>query len=254
MVWLKLTSKALYLMDSDEYLEKIDLTLQQANPQQYKMDVPLDWLRDPTAPGKIIVALKTSTEPQKAPPPPPPVNTRHYIRITKQGMRFSNGLEALNVTLMEGSTVIDRVSAVAGIPGKQAFRLPAASKAGSREPLPEGFWDLGEPEPHPRTHNRGTITKIVEWAGGARDFSKDWPSPTDGLGPVWVSMYCRSWTERGDIGFHVDNNSASSPGTIGCVGIVNDSGLKSLKKFASWFDNSKLAPQVAIVDWELGFV
>jgi L,D-peptidoglycan transpeptidase YkuD (ErfK/YbiS/YcfS/YnhG family) len=57
-------------------------------------------------------------------------------------------------------------------------------------------------------------------------------------------------TERGSIGFHLDNNSYIYPGTVGCVGITNKS---DLRKFVSWFDNYD-APKVAIVDWGLGTV
>lgn len=255
MVWLKLTSKALYLMDEDEYLEKMDLVLQRATPEQYKTDLPLDWLRGSDAAGQIIIALESSTEPEKKAVLPPPPNTRRFISITKTGSRDANGLEALNVSLMQGNTQIDRVFAISGQPGRQAFRLPAASRAGSMEPLPEGFWDLGMPKPNPQTRSRSSISKLVEWASGVTgNTSANWPDRNDGLGPVWVEMTCRSWTARSDIGFHVDNNSAPFPGTVGCIGITRDAGLKSLKKFASWFDDSKLAPHVAVVDWGLGTV
>ncbi len=156
---------------------------------------------------------------------------------------------------MDGTTVLDRVNAVSGISARQAFRLPAKSPAGSGEPLPEGYWNLGEPEPKPRGLRTGNPTKLVEFASGVTgDLSEDWPAPGDGLGPVWVSMYCQRWTARSAIGFHVDNNSSKFPGTDGCVGIVNDSGMKSLKKFVSWFNKPELAPHMAIVDWGLGSV
>ena len=90
--------------------------------------------------------------------------------------------------------------------------------------------------------------------GKPNDFSKNRPHDADGLEPVWVSMYCRSWTARHFIGLHVDNNSSFSPGTDGCVGIINDPGLKSPKKFVSWFDDPTLAPHLAIVDWGLGSI
>jgi lysozyme len=256
MAWLKLTTKALYLMEGDEYLENVELSLIRTNPEQYKMDLPLEWLQEANAPGKMIISLdKSSVEPTKKTIKSPPIPTRRQIKITKTGRRRPDGLEVLNVTLMNGNTQIDQIEAVAGAPGRQSFRLPSASQAGSSEPLPEGYWDLGEPEPNPMNHSRSSISKLVEFASGVtNDYSKDWPISGDGLGPVWVSMYCRSRTARSVIGFHIDNNSLNSPGTDGCIGIINDSGLKSLKKFASWFDDKKDAPHVAIVDWELGSI
>ena len=251
MSYIKLTQKALHLMDGEEYLEKIDLNLQRATPPQYKLDLPVEWLRGSNGPGQMIIALKSTDDIKKKPSSPPSL-TRRHIRIVKTGTRRTDGLYTLEVRLMDGSKISDRVNAVSGVPGAQAFRLPANSPAGSGEPLPEGYWDLGEPEPMSRKRV-GIPNPLVEFASGVvGDISKDWPADGDGLGPVWVSMYCHSWTARRFIGFHVDNNSSFAPGTDGCIGIINDSGLKSLKKFGSWFSNSSLAPHLAIVDWELG--
>jgi lysozyme len=257
MSWVKLTSKALYLMDSgsNEYLEKVDLILTRAIPEQYKIDLPLEWLKSSDAPGQVIVALESKEEPKQKATPPLPTPTRHHIRVTKSGMRRSDGLEALSVDLMMGNKKIDSVAAVSGQPDAQAFRLPSESRSGSAEPLPEGVWDLGMPKPDPITKKRPSLDILVEFASGTSgDFSKDWPAPFDGLGPIYIEMTCRKKTSRSDIGFHLDNNSNTSPGTVGCIGIVYDSGLKSLKKFISWFDDSKIAPHYAIVDWGLGSV
>ncbi len=257
MSWVKLTSKALYLMDSqsNEYLEKVDLILTRANPEQYKIDLPLEWLESEDAPGQVIVALDANEEPKQKATPPLPTPTRHHIKVTKSGMRTSSGLEALNVDLMMGSTKIDSVVAVSGQPDAQAFRLPSASVSGSDEPLPEGIWDLGKPKPDPVTKKRSKLDILAEFASRrSGDFSEDWPATFDGLGPVYIEMTCRKWTSRTDIGFHLDNNSDTSPGTVGCIGIVYDTNLKSLKKFTSWFENPKIAPHYAIVDWGLGSV
>jgi len=255
MAWLKLTSKALYLMDSGEYLQKSDLTLKQANPEQYTMELPLEWFKGASSPGKMIVSLKSLVEPSKKVLPPPPKPTRPQIRITKTGMNQTNGLADLEVALMRGSTKVDFVSAVSGASDRQAFRLPSASKVGSKEPLPEGIWDLGMPEPDEMTKTRPSISQLVEFASGTpKDLSRDWPDDSDGLGPIWIQMTCRTSIERSAIGFHVDNNSSFAPGTVGCVGIKNDSNLTSLKKFISWFAKPTEAPHVAIVDWGLGSV
>lgn len=255
MVWLKLTSKAFYLMDGKEYLDKAGLTLSRATPEQYKLDLPLAWLQGEDAPGELIVSLKSTVEPDKKVLPPLPAPNRRQIRITKTGSNQLNGLAVLEVALMLGTVKVDSVFAVSGAQNKQAFRLASESKAGSREPLPEGIWDLGMPKPDKITKSRPGISKLVEFASGIPgDFGADWPQDGDGLGPVWVEMTCRSQTERSAIGFHIDNNSTSAPGTVGCVGIINDSNLKSLKKFVKWFDDPNFAPHVVIVDWGLGSV
>lgn len=249
MSWLKLTSKSLYLVDGNEYLEKMDLELRRAAPPQYTLDVPVAWLDGSDSPGKMIVSLKSDDSLKKH--PPSTTIDRRFLKIVSTGTKLSNGLFLLEVRLMDGTKVLDKVNAVSGAPGRQAFRLPAISKAGSAEPLPEGYWDLGEPAP--KAGKRGKISKLVEFASGVSgDLSQDWPIQGDGLGPVWVCMYCRSWTARSAIGFHLDNNAASAPGTDGCIGIVQDKNLKSLKSFVSWFNDPKLAPHLAIVDWGLG--
>ena len=127
--------------------------------------------------------------------------------------------------------------AVSGQRGKQNFRTPAMSRAGSMEPLPEGYWKLG----------------LVEWASGIKgDYSKNWPDQNDGLGPIWVNMTCTSPTERSAIGFHLDHNAkGGAPGTVGCVGIPV---MADLKKFVSWFEDPRFAPKMAVVNWGLGTV
>jgi Bacterial pre-peptidase C-terminal domain len=157
------------------------------------------------------------------------------IKVTKTNRTNSNGLAELQVSLLRNGKLIDSIAAVSGQPSKQSFRTAEISKAGSAEPLPEGYWTLGS----------------VEWASGIRgDESKSWADSNDGVGPAWVGMQPTYQTERGDIGFHLDNNSYIYPGTVGCVGILNKS---DLRKFVSWFDSYD-APKVAIVDWGLGTV
>ncbi len=236
MTWLKLTSKALYLMDAGEYLEKVDL-IPTDKPNQFKMNLPLEQLRGTSTPGKVVVSLKSPTEPTKKVVPTPPKPTRNEIRITKTGKQDANGLVILKVALINTSgTEIESISAVSGAAGCQVFRLPSASISGSCEPLPQGRWKLGP----------------VEFASGIKNnLSEDWPEKGDGVGPVWVSMTCQSMTDRSAIGFHIDNNSHSAPGTVGCVGIPNEPALASLKKFVKWFEIPATAPHFAVVDWGL---
>lgn len=253
----KLTSKAFYKMkNGSTYTNKVDLTKTRSSPVQFRFTLSPDLFGQVKGDfAEIAIDLNSQVEPTAAVPAQreAEVNGSRFIRIRRSGRTNQRGLAEIEVALIESDTVIDSVFAVAGAPDRQAFRPPSQSKRGSQEPLPEGVWDLGMPAPQPRGAKRNKIDPLVEFAAGRPgDFTKDWPSESDGLGPVWVQMTCRVPTERTAIGFHVDNNSSVAPGTDGCVGIVNDSGLKSLKRFVSWFDSNELAPKVAIVDWGLG--
>jgi Bacterial pre-peptidase C-terminal domain len=157
----------------------------------------------------------------------------YYLKLTRTYSKESNGLEDLNLALMQGNQVVDKVIAVSGQPGKQYFRKAGDSISGSMEPLPEGKWSLGS----------------VEWAsGGKGSYSGTWG---EGLGPVWVSVNPEMYTQRSEIGIHWDYNASYSPGTSGCIGITNKS---DLQKVVSWFDNSLTTPKETIVDWGLGTV
>ena len=251
MTWLKLTAKALYLMENDKYLEKQDLIQSRVAPEQYKLDFPRNWIVGVDQPNNLIVALMADKEPKPNLKPPTP--SRFTISVTSTKKFNPSGLVILKVALMKGTTIVDEVRAVSGQPNRQAFRLPAASKAGSQEPLPEGIWDLGLPKPNSITKERNSVDKLVEFASGQdNDFSKDWPDNSDGLGPIYIEMSCRQNTERKNIGFHLDNNASESPGTVGCIGIVKDSGLASLRRFVGWFKDKEKAPHIANVDWGLG--
>ena len=127
MTWLKLTSEALYLMDGGEYLEKVDL-VPTGKANQFKMNLPLEQLRGTDTPGKVVVSLKSPTEPTKKVVPPPSRPPRNEIRITKTGKQDANGLVILKVALMNTSgNEIESISAVSGAPGCQFFRLPSVN-------------------------------------------------------------------------------------------------------------------------------
>jgi hypothetical protein len=187
---------------------------------------------------KILALLKRLYE--ISDPIVPFPEERPVIYITQTNARYGE-LYLLDVYLVEKGAIIDKVQATSGQPCCQHFRIGVNSKAGSREPLPEGYWKLGS----------------LEWASGEWDnYTISWPSTFQGLGPIWIEMdYV--WpddTERRGIGFHLDNNQDIYPGTAGCVGIIKDPNLASLRTFVSWFENPQKAPKTTIVDWGLGTV
>lgn len=71
MTWLKLTSKSLYLMDGNQYLNKVDLQTR-PNPNERSLELPISWFKTPEPPTGIVVALKSSAEPSPELEPSPP--------------------------------------------------------------------------------------------------------------------------------------------------------------------------------------
>lgn len=72
MTWLKLTTKALYLMESnsDKYLEVAELKVHNSAAQEFKLSLPLEWFQGADAPAKMAIELDPSSpEPKKAPGP-----------------------------------------------------------------------------------------------------------------------------------------------------------------------------------------
>jgi Bacterial pre-peptidase C-terminal domain len=210
------------VIDTDEVLSSNKTVRRFLNSGTYFLQVASD------NPSSLSYSLKTNvTEISSA---------GTAIRVTNTKRANANGLSELQVSLVRNGRLIDSIAGVSGQPTKQSFRTAEISKSGSAEPLPEGYWQLGN----------------VEWASGIKgDESKSWADPPyDGVGPAWVGMSPLYQTERSAIGFHLDNNAYLYPGTVGCIGLLSKS---DLRKFVGWFDNSD-APKVAIVDWGLGTV
>jgi GH24 family phage-related lysozyme (muramidase) len=155
--------------------------------------------------------------------------TRPYLRLTRAGRRDGRGLEVLTLALVRPG-VTSTLSVTSGAPGAQAFRTGAASRSGSLEPLPEGRYGLGP----------------VEWANGVGNYSASWGP---GLGAVWVAINYQTpgTTARSALGFHLDSNIKTAPGSAGCVVFPS---TDDLRKFVGWMNESK--PQHLFVDWGLG--
>lgn len=154
---------------------------------------------------------------------------RPYLRLTRAGRRDGRGLEVLTLALVRPG-VTSTLSVTSGAPGAQQFRTGAASRAGSLEPLPEGRYGLGP----------------VYWAGGAGNYSASWGP---GLGAVWVALTYQTpgSTARSALGFHLDSNIKTAPGSAGCV-VFNST--DDLRRFVAWMDEAK--PQHLFTDWGLG--
>lgn len=163
---------------------------------------------------------------------PLPSDSRPFLRLVDTGAT-DGGLRILSLQLKTNASIAPAtINVVSGQPGKQALRQAGDSRAGSLEPIPEGYYDVG----------------ALEWAGAIGDYKQSFGT---GLGPVWASITPKMKTERSALGFHLDENAATSPGTAGCVAFRN---LEDLKKFVSWFANPATAPKSLTVNWKLGSV
>lgn len=69
MSWLKMTSKSLFLMKggTNQFLEKIDLTVHGSpGDQEFKLDVPIQWLKGSDVPRAIVIDVGSTEEPDNA--------------------------------------------------------------------------------------------------------------------------------------------------------------------------------------------
>ncbi|MGL5061340.1 MAG: phage tail tape measure protein [Microcoleus sp.] len=150
-----------------------------------------------------------------------------FIRVVKSGQRDENGNELLTTELVANGRVIDRIEAgaVSGRPNAQNFRLPAQSRTGSREPLPEGTYRVGSPE-----------------------FSQN-SFGNQALGGLWVGIEPNQSTERSALGIHVDGDRNAQPGTDGCLGYIR---IDDGRRVTDFIDEYK--PTELIVDYGLGSV
>lgn len=71
MTWLKLTSKALYFMEGDKYIDRVVLKPHNPALEEFKLQVPLQWFQGINAPNRMAIELSPShPEPQPLPSPP----------------------------------------------------------------------------------------------------------------------------------------------------------------------------------------
>lgn len=159
-------------------------------------------------------------------------NMNKILYLTNTGERDNYGLYKLKLSIVKDGLEHDSILVCSGSPRKQTFRkaLNDNSVSGSLEPIPEGKYNVGN----------------IEWAGTNGDWNASWGA---GLGPVWISIIPTVHMNRGDFGFHMDDNILSSPGSAGCVVFRT---VAEMKKFLTWFEGT--APSQLIVNWNLGSV
>jgi lysozyme len=153
-----------------------------------------------------------------------------YLKLTKAGSRDQYGLEILTLAYYRDGQMVGSLNACSGQSRRQIFRKGVDSPAGSMEPLPEGKWSISD----------------IHWKDGSDNYSGAvW---SNGLGPAKIELTFEGpqTTARGEIEIHIDWNRKTSPGTAGCLGILNVADYKTL---VAWLRDTD--PNTLFVDWGL---
>lgn len=108
----------------------------------------------------------------------------------------------------------------------QDFRIAGNNIPGSMEPLPQGDYTVFD----------------MQWA----EFNSWSQSLGAGIGPVFVPIVCSAEKRRGEFGIHMDYNRAISPGTAGCIGMLDKRDMQKLVDLLRVYD-----PKLLKVDWGL---
>lgn len=148
------------------------------------------------------------------------------LLITNSKKLNPQGLYDLNLDAFQGENYLGRLTVTSGAPGRQKFRTVPTEKAMKLEPCPEGEFDLGP----------------LDWAGKPGDYKALFREIKS---PIWVTIY-----RARAIGFHLDGNRNTAPGSAGCF-VFKD--LADLKAFVNcWLGFCGFFK--CYVDWNLGYV
>lgn len=165
----------------------------------------------------------------QSPQPPAPNQRLSWVAPQTASLRLSltnqftaTGERLLQLELIVDGTVIDRVQAVSGKPTVQRFRLGPDSRAGSREPLPQGTYRVG----------------AVDRNGGL----------PYAMGDTFIPLTPLFATARSGIGIHRDSDRhlPGGSGTIGCLGVLTQAGIDRVADFVKSYPVTTLT-----VDYEL---
>jgi len=185
-------------------------------------------------------AIENSLKRARSPVPSPIPNGNNYCRLTRTSDVDNAGLVLLKLDFVTQNGVGDSITVYSGAPGNQVFLLYTdfRSVPQSLQPIPQNRYTIGD----------------IEFAGSTDNYTINWTDPSgdigpkSALGPVWVGLTAQRPDDRGDFGFHLDNNRTTnnSPGSAGCVCVETKSALKKLVKLLRDFN-----PRLLVVDWGL---
>ncbi|MGI0485611.1 hypothetical protein ACN4EK_09265 [Pantanalinema rosaneae CENA516] len=149
------------------------------------------------------------------------VATKHpVLRVTLSSDLTETGERLLNLDLVVNGQVKQRLQAVSGKADVQHFRLGQASRANSREPLPQGMYTIGQ----------------VDRAGGL----------PQAMGDTFIPLAPQFATGRSGLGIHLDADRPIGPGTIGCLALLTQADIDTVARFVSGYNVRTL-----IVDYGL---
>jgi len=149
------------------------------------------------------------------------------MRLTLTNKFTSTGERILNLDLIVDGSVVDRVQAVSGKPGVQRFRLGKDSRAGSREPLPQGVYRVG----------------AVDRAGGL----------PYAMGDTFIPLTPLFATSRSGIGIHRDSDRhiKGGSGTIGCLGVLDKASIDKVADFVNAYPVKTLTVDYGLIPGNL---
>lgn len=149
------------------------------------------------------------------------VATKHpVLRVTLSPELTKTGERLLNLDLVVNGQVKQRLQAVSGKADVQNFRLGQASRANSREPLPQGIYTIGQ----------------IDQAGGL----------PQAMGDTFIPLSPQFSTGRSGLGIHRDADRPVGPGTIGCLALLNQRDIATVASFVTTYNVRTL-----IVDYGL---
>jgi TP901 family phage tail tape measure protein len=153
----------------------------------------------------------------------PEPKVKPTIRVTKTGTKNAQGLEILQMDLIDNGSIKDSILITSGRATNQTFSTAANSAKGKKTaPIPEGEYGVGNLE-------QGNFGKSI--------------------GSTWVGLKNITPNQRGGFGIHFDNDFAIAPGSEGCLVLGDKSSIAKLQAWMKESDPSKL-----IVDYGFGTV
>jgi murein DD-endopeptidase MepM/ murein hydrolase activator NlpD/type IV secretory pathway VirB6-like protein len=127
--------------------------------------------------------------------------TGKYITMVPSGGEF------YTLRLIENGVVKGSVTVVSGRPDLKPVER-SKDYSGSKRPVPQGVIRIGNVD----RNNKG------DWAG---------------VGDIWIPFNDADTSPRAAVGFHLDNNRASAPGTAGCIAAIDKAGIQTI---ANWVE------------------